>query len=80
MNGILEASGSRAEHCSLWPFSPTRQIAGALTAMMDARRGLDNVMGAVSGLKDGLWKTLANGLARVQEGPVDAPMRRGRRP
>lgn len=66
VNGILKIAGSQEEPCPLYPFSPGRQVAGAVITLGGALRGLDGATAAVSGLQNRLWKRVALGVMRVQ--------------
>lgn len=66
VNAILAATGSRKAPCDLFPFSPSRQVMGAVMSLGGALRGLEGAAGAASELQNRFWKRLALGVMRAQ--------------
>lgn len=68
VNGILAEVGSRKPPCELFPFSPGRQLVGAVATLGGAFRGIDGAASAVSELQNRFWKRLALGVIKTQGG------------
>lgn len=66
VNAVLNVAGSRELPCPLFPFSPGRQVAGAVMSLDGAVRTLTGAGTAAQEMQNRFWKRLALGVMRAQ--------------
>lgn len=67
VNAILDVAGSRKPRCEIYPFSPARQVAGAVATFRGALGAFESVAtNAATGLQQRFWKPLALGMMRAK--------------
>ena len=75
VNAILDADAASEPRCRLWSFSPPRQAVAALLSASSVFRAARGLGTAAAQLQEKLWKTLALGMTRIQNGSISTSSR-----